>query len=369
MAVPKVNLRKVKRKNGTTYFLDFTVKGRRIREAVGSNRKDAELIQAKRQTELALGQFDVAPKEKEIVTIKRLVDDFLLSKRNTIRDGSYKSYTYLLEKFQNYFNVYFPAVYTDIQNIKPNYIKECFDHLLEGKDSSDRKWSRKTINNLRTVLVQMFNYAQKQKYIDHNPASEIKELSIEKTNIAEFFTDQELESIWKTVNNYWADPLKFIAYTGLRKGEMINLKWKHVHLEAKHPYITIISSDEWKTKTGNFRTIPLNNVALEIIKRWKGRHAEYVFVSQTNQIIHPDKPYRALKKALSKLSIDGDVHKLRHTFASKLLMQGESLYTVGKLLGHSDSDTTEIYGHLSQEHLNLAITKLNILKENKESSV
>jgi len=91
-----------------------------------------------------------------------------------------------------------------------------------------------------------------------------------------------------------------MVYTGLRKDEMINLKWENVDLNISNPRINIVSSEEWKTKTGNFRSIPLNDPALEIVNRWKGRHEKFVFVSQTNQQINPNKPYAHLKNALKK---------------------------------------------------------------------
>jgi integrase len=363
MAVPKVNLRKVKRKNGTTYFIDFTVNGKRFREAIGSNRKDAEVVQAVRQSELVYGTFQIN-RAKQSISLKQLIDDFLISKKNTIRKGSYNSYNNLLNKFLVFFNEYFSPVTHDIKAIKTSYIKECFDFYLGGDKTKNegtkvKKWSRKTTNNLRTVLIQLFHYATEHKYITENPVNPIKEFAISKKKIAHCFTDEQLDKIWFTVNQYWADPLKFIVNTGLRKGEMINLKWKNVVLNAEHPYITVISTEDWDTKTGEYRTIPLNKEALEIINKWKGRHPEYVFIAQEGHIIHPDKPYRAFKKALKKLNLEGDVHKLRHTFASKLLMKGETMYTVGKLLGHSEEKTTELYGHLSQGHLKSAVDKLN----------
>ena len=56
------------------------------------------------------------------------------------------------------------------------------------------------------------------------------------------------------------------------------------------------------------------------------------------------------------------IHTLRHTFASHLVMKGVDLPTVQKLLGHSDIQTTMIYSHLAQDHLNDAINKLDFDK-------
>ena len=66
-----------------------------------------------------------------------------------------------------------------------------------------------------------------------------------------------------------------------------------------------------------------------------------------------------LHKAYEKAEIEGaTVHTLRHTFASHLVMQGVDLYTVSKLLGHSEIQTTQIYAHLAPDHLRAAITNL-----------
>ena len=166
-------------------------------------------------------------------------------------------------------------------------------------------------------------------------------------SIVEFFTDEELEKIWRELDEYWVEPLKFIVHTGLRKGEWINLKWNNVNLTGENPSITIVSSGSWQTKTGESRVIPLNKIALEIIKKQKGRNSEYVFTQKNGSKIHPDRPYHSLKTALKNLGLEGDIHKLRHTFASKLVMKGRPLYDVQKLLGHKDIETTMIYAHLS----------------------
>ena len=154
------------------------------------------------------------------------------------------------------------------------------------------------------------------------------------------------------------EPLKFIVHTGLRKGEWINLRWYNVILDGENPSIAIVSSGSWKTKTGESRVIPLNKTALEIIKKQKGRNKEYVFTSKNGSTIHPDKPYHSLKTALKNLGLHGDVHKLRHTFASNLVMKKRPLYDVQRLLGHRDIQTTMIYAHLSPDYLKESVKKL-----------
>ena len=191
-----------------------------------------------------------------------------------------------------------------------------------------------------------------------NPASDTKKFRENGKNIVEYFTEDELEKIWNELDEYWVDPLKFIVHTGLRKGEWINLKWENVKLDGDNPNITIESSGTWKTKTGESRVIPLNKIAVEIIKKQKGKNSEYVFTLKNGSKIHPDKPYHKLKTALKNLGLKGDIHKLRHTFASNLVMKGRPLYDVQKLLGHSDIQTTMIYAHLSPDYLKESVKTL-----------
>jgi len=254
---------------------------------------------------------------------------------------------------------FFPTPSLNVNDIKTNYIEECFNYFLENEITNKKSWEPKTVNGLRTILIQLFNYGIKQGYLFYNPAKETKSFRVNRKSIVEYFTDEELEKIWKELDKYWIDPLKFILHTGLRKGEWINLKWKNVNLNGDNPSIIIESTSSWKTKTGESRVIPLNKTALEIIKKQKGKNSENVFTLKNGSKIHPDKPYHRLKTALDKIGLEGDVHKLRHTFASKLVMKSENLYAVSKLLGHSDLKSTQIYAHLVPDYLKSAVDKLD----------
>ena len=358
MAIPIVNLRQKKGKKGTSYFIDFTISGKRYRLSVGTNKKTALEICQKKQAQLALGHFDLAGDYNKVISLEELIKNFLSSKRNHIRPSSLKRYKNYLDKFIDYMKQYFPAPLLNIREIKTNYIDESFNYFLENEVTNKKMWEPKTVNGLRAILIQLFDYGIKQNYLSSNPAKNTKRFRENGKNIVEYFTDKELEMIWKELDEYWVDPLKFIVHTGLRKGEWINLKWDNVTLTGENPSIRIVSSGSWKTKTGESRVIPLNQIALKIIKKQKGKNPEYVFTQKNGSVIHPDRPYHKLKTALKNLGLKGDIHKLRHTFASKLVMKGRPLYDVQKLLGHTDIQTTMIYAHLSPDYLKESVKKL-----------
>ena len=205
----------------------------------------------------------------------------------------------------------------------------------------------------------MFIYAVNEGYIDKAPTKSIEKYPVNDNIEAKYYTKEELKKIWKNVDPYWADFLKVLYYTGVRKGELINLIWDNVNIEGDHKSITIISTKEYKTKTGEKRTIPLHPNAVKIIENQKGKNDKYVFTGKEGKKVHPDKPYHAIKKALKKAGLEGNVHKLRHTFASHLVISGESLYAVKELLGHKDIKHTMIYAHLSPNKMQSVISKLD----------
>lgn len=145
--------------------------------------------------------------------------------------------------------------------------------------------------------------------------------------------------------------------TGVRQGELLQLKWENVDFDQKT--LTVVGST---SKTGKTRHIPLNDEALSILRGWKKQSGVrsfdgYVFPSLDGE------PMSEIGKSWEGLLKRARVkkfrwHDLRHTFASKLVMAGVDLNTVRELLGHSDYKMTLKYAHLAPEHKAAAVAKL-----------
>jgi len=358
MTSPKINLKKIKRQKGYVYQLDYRLNGKRIRHSIGLDKKEAELIKTQLQKEFLLGNFNLSTTKQKRISLNELSEEFFKAKKNIIRDSSLNRYRSYFEKLSSFFSAYFPSVYADVTKIESKYVKEFIDIVLEGRDKDQKKWEKKTINECTKFLKSLFKFGVENDLLNEIPLKKIPILKVSKNGKADYFSDDEIENIFNKIDPYWLAPMRFMLNTGLRKGEMINLKWDNVLLQKENSTITISSTDDWETKTETSRNIPLNKIAIEILEQQKGKHKEYVFTNKSNKKMHPDEPYHALKKALHALGLKGDVHKLRHTFASRLVMKGVDLYTVKELLGHSDIETTQIYAHLSQQHLQTAVAKL-----------
>lgn len=153
-------------------------------------------------------------------------------------------------------------------------------------------------------------------------------------------------------------PMVLIAMnTGLRRGELLSLRWGEVNLEGK-----ILTVRGGTAKTGQTRHVPLNTEAVTVLSAWQKLAestgaAAYVFPGADG--VRMGNINRSWDRAvtLAKLA-DFRFHDLRHHFASQLVMRGVPLNTVRELLGHTSLEMTVRYSHLAPEGLASAVESL-----------
>jgi integrase len=256
MATPRVTLQSRNVRGKTVFHLDYRINGKRFRPKVGTSKRDAELIRAKVEREILLGTYQVSTAKKSI-GLSGLIDEFLDIKKNSIRGTSLHRYKNYFDPLRLYFDKSFPSVTADVSLIETKYLRKFIDDAVQGKGLGGKKWSRRTGNDAIKIYRSLFKFAVDEGYISRNPADKVDPMRVPSTGKVDYFTDAELDLVWKTIHPHWMDSLKFILNTGLRKAELINLRWNAVNLTKGMEQITVESCDEWETKTGNSRIIPL----------------------------------------------------------------------------------------------------------------
>lgn len=218
-----------------------------------------------------------------------------------------------------------------------------------------------TINVEQRALRSAFNTAMRWKLIPSNPFSRQKLVSVpEQTPI--FFTRQDFQKLLAVITDQWLKEIVvFATLTGLRRGELLNLRWQDVDLKRR--VVQIQSNPTFKTKQGQKRVIPLNDTAFYLLQGKHGKDtSEYIFTLNGKKIFD-DWLTHAFKQAVRDAKLQNErlhFHSLRHTFASWLVQDGASLYEVQKLLGHSSSKITEVYSHLEPEQLHGTVNRISI---------
>jgi integrase len=149
-------------------------------------------------------------------------------------------------------------------------------------------------------------------------------------------------------------------HAGMRKGEILNLRWENVDL--KHGFILLD-----QTKNGERREIPINATLRETFTElFQGTKERPRRIDIPHVFYDPPtgKPYRDVKRSFNtacrKAKIkDFHFHDLRHTFASQLVMARQDLTTVKELLGHKTLTMTLRYAHLAPSHKVKAVEVLD----------
>ncbi|MCH7397745.1 site-specific integrase [Belliella sp. DSM 107340] len=142
--------------------------------------------------------------------------------------------------------------------------------------------------------------------------------------------------------------LMFLYACGLRRGELLALKFQHIQRERG-----LLLVKQAKGKKDRVVTLPAPLI-LELEKYYKAyKPKEYIFEGQKGGSYSEKSLAEVLKNAVKKAGIKKTVtpHWLRHSYATHLLERGTDLRYIQELLGHKSSKTTEIYTHVSQKSI------------------
>ena len=230
-----------------------------------------------------------------------------------------------------------------------------------GRNELERKLSPITVNiELRTLRAAL-NTAVRWQTIPKNPFEKLSLISIPRRTPA-YLTAQDADTLLSVITKPWLRDFVIVALnTGMRRGELLSLRWVDVDVVARVARIT--NRADFTSKSGEERNIYLNEAALMAVNRCKVSPLhEYIFSDELGIRLTPDRVTKAFKKAVraSGLPEGIHVHSCRHSFASILISGGTSLFVVSQLLGHSNAKISEIYSHLLPHHKQDEVDKINI---------
>jgi len=323
-------------KKGKNWYIDYYLpNGKRKREKIGPNKKQAQLVLNKRKVEIVEGKFFDIVKEKRI-PFEEMAKEYLEvyskpNKKSCRRDEI--SIKHLCGFFKN----------KSLQDITSLDVEKY-------KQKRIGKVSPNTVNRELACLKHIFNKAKEWGRLKENPISSVKLFKTDNRRIR-YLSREEIAKLLKNSPENLKSIIIFALNTGMRKGEILNLKWEDIDLSQRLIYVV-------ETKNREVREIPVNDTVLGILEQLrKNTNGPYVFCKKDG---NPYKDIRGtFQSALKKAGIkDFRFHDLRHTFASHLVMAGVDLKTVQELLGHKSFQMTLRYSHLCPDHKRRAVNTL-----------
>ncbi len=228
---------------------------------------------------------------------------------------------------------------------------------IEAKEQP-KGLSPKTVRNIHQVISSALNMAKEQRLISSNPAESCALPKLEHQEMKTIPAEQ-LTSFLREAKESGVFEMYYIELaTGLRRGELLGLKWEDLDLDQGslrvQRQVSRINGEvvEAPLKTKNsYRTISLGADAVEILReqRKKCGDSPYVFPSPTGGPISPDSVLNMLHRVLKRAGLpEVRFHDLRHTFATLALQNGVDIKTVSGMLGHySAGFTLDTYAHVT----------------------
>ena len=234
-----------------------------------------------------------------------------------------------------------------LRAVKPDHISS----FLRG-----RQLSRASQASYFRTLRAFFNWASKAGAIEVNPIEGVAPPKDPK-NPAPYFAVDDVRRLLVAIEEPWLKHIvRFAVCTGLRRGELINLRWRFVNLSSADAWMTVQGYGDFETKSGHGRSIPLVSEArLVLEERYDEGYAPdaFVFADDRGRRLSGGRVSKAFKRAVRLAGLDDRLHfhSLRHTCASWLVMHGQSLLFVAGVLGHSSTQVTQRYAHLAPDSM------------------
>ena len=313
-------------KRDGTWYLQVTVNGKRIRQALSKEVTKARTMRDQLIQELRWGH--VLPTKQDRLLVGELAKRWIKLEEKRLRPSTLRDYRsamnfHILPHFGSWF----------IDEIQPIDVEEFIAALECGS---------KRVNNILVPLRSLFKMAKKNSFVRRNIMLDVENLSVDKPQINPL-SMQEVTAFLNHVSPHYRNFFVVAFFTGLRLGEQLALKWKAIDWERKKIQIveTRVMGIEGRPKTrGSYRDVdmlPVVEAALRDQRKKSGLKSPYVFLNTNCDLING--------KSLSEYTwTDGlrragleyrSMYHTRHTFATLMLSSGENMGWVQRMLGHT----------------------------------
>lgn len=340
---------------------------------VKGNKKRAEQLLRKLRSSFTPPEA----KRKEELSPDMLFSDYMLYwlriVRPAMQETTWSSYCF---NVKDHIVPYFEPLGVTLAGLQARQIQSFYLHELETLKAT-------SVLRLHANLHKALKYAVRLDLIPGNPVDKVERPKPEKY-MAAYYTAEELEQLFAAARGHRLELIiQFAAFYGLRRGEVLGLRWDAVDLEAgtltvRHIVTNtsiegkqvLVQADRAKTKS-SLRTLPLVDAFARRLRALKEqqeyneqvcgscynrKYKGYLFVNEMGDLILPNSVTDGFAKLLAENGLRKiRFHDLRHSCASLLLKQGVPMKQIQEWLGHSDISTTaNIYAHLDAQSKQLS---------------
>ena len=312
------------------------------------------------KADMLRGEFVIADhRRKKKIVLDDVWSKYLPSIKNTNKSWRDDKYNY-----ESHIQPVFGSM--ELSNISV-FSVEKFKRSFKGKlNIRGKVFEPATIKHQLVLLRRLLNMAIKWNMLSSlNPVCKVQMPKID-NEVVRFLDADQLSELMRVLD-IWpvkqsSSFIRFLMFTGVRRGEAFSLKWENVDIERG--FITLMNP-----KGGKTVKLPLNNMAIDVLKSIDRKESDYVFPGKTGErLTDISSSWRRIKK-IAKLPVEFRLHDLRHHYASTLVSGGVDIFTVSRLLSHKDVGTTKRYAHLSDAAMKSATDRAEELFNPKVAEI
>lgn len=317
------------------------------------------------------------------------MDYWLEGKKGQLKRSTYEGYVFRVKRIKQYFE----EKNLRLVDVTPKILDSYFKYALQyGKVNQKTKehepLSVRSVRSYKSILYSVFSDAMINGIVKQNPVAGLTVYGKKSKEYSEeylFMTEEEISELLHFLSQYYPRLLGiafFAAYYGLRRSEILGLKWKAVDYKKRtitinHTVVrvkTIQADDSTKSQSGR-RTLNLFPTAESCLQRIRDEQTinkkfykndyknqdGYIFTWEDGSQYDPNyisQTFGKATKAFGRPEIT--LHKLRHSCASMLINKGWDIKKLQYWLGHTDTQTTlNIYSHFNKQRLNTSENDLS----------
>jgi len=304
--------------------------GARIWKTVDGQLKDAVRTRNQILERMHRGERVVQSK----MTVKDLSEKYLRTQTSHLKRSTYGAYEYSLDHYV------IPRIGT--RRVAEIGVVDVADLLADLSREGLSAW---TVRGCLTPLSRMFIWAVRNGWCGRNPVAELDRQERPKGDAKQMriLSSDEIQQVIAAATDTYKLLLMTAIFTGLRRGELLRLRWEDVDLLEGH-----LTVREAKTKAGE-REVVLPPFLVQSLAKASLSHGEgLVFQTGVGTPMHPRNVNRGLEATLTRAGVPHvRFHDLRHTFASLLIAEGMDVTFVADQMGHANPATTlRIYARL-----------------------
>jgi integrase len=315
--------------------------------------------------------------DRNQVTVTEYLDDWIGSHAREIKPRTLLDYRACIRLYV------IPRIgHLPIQAVRPSTITKLYRDLLTSGGRDGQPLAVATVTHLHAVLRKAFRDAAiVDELIGSNPVERAKRPRAQAHEPGTVWTVAQLRAFLDTARQHRLFAFFHVAaYTGARRGELLNIRWTDIDLDAKKITVTgstaVIGGERVNgtTKSGRTRVVSIDDETVAVLHQrkadqaaeqlqagdsWRGTKDGYVFTTGWGEPVYPDTVTSLMAKLVHAHNepdqgppaedqlLHARLHDLRHLHATTLLLSGVPVHVVASRLGHADpAITLRVYAHV-----------------------